>query len=438
MAVLKGRYLRAVLLAAAGAVLFAVVVAVWSLGRRLPIVETRRFLTAPVELGDAPRPAPRVPAKPGTVAEHLAEAQQAFAAGRWSEAGDGFAWVVAQDPTGPEAGAAQWNLTRSRLRSGDATAALDAFDGLLRHHATFIGEQAPGLRDGLARMQAGDLPGALAAFQQMVRDQPGSEFVPVAHALTARIHWTHGEPMETVRAFARMFASVKDTVPAYRGLAQSLERYAKGDADVADTFARQAREGAEGFRDIYQYLAARSLLEQNRFEAARDALAELRRRHPEGDFGHIVELENAWNLLRNGQPAEALAIFERLEQTAPPARTRAFDEFFDLRAELPMGIARSQLALGRYAEAVASFERGLAERPDTIYGVEDRVGMALAYEHLGRFDRAAALLRETIEGHPDEPKLWALRQQLARIEARQQAAAPRPAAPGGEATGRSD
>ena len=103
-----------------------------------------------------------------------------------------------------------------------------------------------------------------------------------------------------------------------------------------------------------------------------------------------------------------------------------------------MGIARSQLALGRYAEAVASFERGLAERPDTIYGVEDRVGMALAYEHLGRFDRAAALLREAIEGHPDEPKLWALRQQLARIEARQQAAAPRPAAPNGEATGRSD
>jgi predicted negative regulator of RcsB-dependent stress response len=439
VAVLSGRNLRAVLLAAAGAVLFTAVVAAWSLRHRLPIVETRRFLTAPVELGDAPRPAPAVPAGPADVERRFADAHDAFAAGRWTQAGDAFAFVVTQNPTGPHAGEAQWNLVRSRLRSGDGTAALDAFDDLLHHHAAYLGEQAPGLRDGLGRMQAGDLPGAQAAFERMIHDQPDSEFVPVAHALIARIHWTHNEPMETVRSFARMFASVKDAVPAYRTLAQNLDRYAQGDTDVADSFARQAREGPDGFRDIYQYLAARSLLEQNRYQAAHDALVQLQQKYPDGDFSHIVDLEEAWNLLRNGRAAEALAIFERLEKTAAPTRTRAFDEFFDLRSELPMGIARCQLALGHYAEAVAAFERALAEHPATIYGVGDRVGMAMAYEHLGRFDRAAAVLREAIEGHPDEPKLWALRQQLARIEAEEKAAAAPQAAAGAPPTsGRPD
>ena len=60
-------------------------------------------------------------------------------------------------------------------------------------------------------MQRGDLPAAQAAFERMMREQPDSEFVPVAHLLIGRIHWTHGEPMEAVRAFARMFQSVKDS-----------------------------------------------------------------------------------------------------------------------------------------------------------------------------------------------------------------------------------
>jgi tetratricopeptide (TPR) repeat protein len=410
----SGRRLPAVLLAVGGALLFTAAVVAWSLTRRLPVDQARRFLTAPIELGDAPA----APAAPADVGQRYAAAEAAFREARWADAARDFAWVVAREPSGP----AQWNLTRSRLRAGDATGALDAFDGLLRQHADYLGEQAPALRQGLELMQRGDLPGALAALRRMVREQPDSDFVPVAHALIARIHWTHGEPMETVRAFARMFASVRDPVPAYSTLAQDLARYATGDTGVTERFARMAREGSEGFRDVYQYLAARSLLEQNRFTAAHDALEDLRRRHPGGDFTHIVDLEEAWNLLRDGRPADALAVFERLERTAAPAETRAFDEFFDLRAELPMGVARCQLALGHWAEAVAAFERALRDHPRSIYAVEDQVGMAMAYERLGRLDQAVALLQKVVAEHPDEPNLWALRQQLARIEERRAAA----------------
>jgi tetratricopeptide (TPR) repeat protein len=422
VAILSRRQLRAALLGVTAGLLITAVVITWSLTRRLPVAETRRFLTAPVEVGDQPAPAPPDAAPPADVAQGYARAEYAFGEGRYAEAARDFAWVVAQDPGGPQAGPAQWNLTRSRLRSGDANGALAALDDLLRHHVGYLGEQAPGLRQGLELMQRSDLPAALAAFQGMIHDQPDSEFVPLAYALIARIHWAHGEPMETVRAFARMFASVKDPVPAYGQLAQSLERYANGDTEAPERFRRLARDGSEGFRDIYEYLAARSLLEQDRFTAAHDALEELRRRDPHGDFSHIVDLEHAWNLLRHQRAAEALAIFERLEKTPAPEEVRAFDDFFDLRAELPLGIARCQLALGHHAEAVAAFERALAAAPRSIYAVDDQVGMAMAYEQLGQLDRAAGLLRTVIQEHPDEPKLWALRQQLARIEERLTAA----------------
>jgi outer membrane protein assembly factor BamD (BamD/ComL family) len=418
MAVLSARRTRAVLVAVAGALLFTASVIVWSVSRRVPLVETRRFLTAPIEVGEEPPAPPAAPAPPADVASGYARAQAAFAEGRWADAARDFAWVVEQEPAGPQAGAAQWNLTRSRLRSGDATGALAALDGLLRHYGGYLGEQAPSLRMGLDAMARNDLPRARAAFERMIAEQPESEFVPLAHLLIGRIRWAHGEPMEAVRAFGRMFAAVKDAVPGYGQLARNLERYASGDPQATDTFARMAQHGPDGFRDINQYLAARSLLEQDRFAAAREALERLRRSHPLGDFSHIVDLEHAWNLLRNGRPAEALAIFERLERTPAPPEAAAFDEFFDLRAELPLGIARSQLALGRPAEAVAAFERAIAASPRGIYAVEDKVGLALAYERLGQLDRAATLLRRVIEEHPDEPKAWALRQQLARVEER--------------------
>jgi tetratricopeptide (TPR) repeat protein len=385
------------------------------LARRAPVEEARRFLRAPIELGTS-APVPAEPAAPAEVERRFASAQTAFAAGDYREAAAAFAWVAAHDAPGPRAGAAQWNLTRSRLRSGDGMGALDALDDLLRRHADYLGAEAPLLRQGLEAMEKGELDRAASLFGRMMDEDPRSEFVPLAHALRARIHWIHGEPMAMVQEFARLFASVRDPVPAYATLAQQLERYAAGDTSVADSFQRLAESGEEGFRDIYQYLAARTLLEQDRYDATRAALEELRRKYPDGDFSHIVDLEHAWNLLRNGQAVEALAIFQRLQGTPAPPEAAAFDEFFDLRAELPMGIARCQLALGQVAEAAAAFERGLAERPRSIYDLENRVSLAIAYERLGRPADAAATLRKVIADHPDEPNLWAVRQQLARIE----------------------
>lgn len=386
--------------------------------RRLPVAETRQFLNAPIVVGEATPPAAVAPADPPTIAEHATKARAAFTAGRYKDAAEDFTWIVAHDPAGSEAGPAQWNLVRSRLRSGDATAALTALHDLLARHADWLGAQAPELRAGAELMEHGDLAGAQAAFERMIAAQPESELVPLAYALLARTHWAHGDAMGMMRAFARMLGSVRDTVPAYTRLAHYLGRYAEGDPNVADDFGALAETGDDGFRDIYQYMAARTLLEQGRFEATEEALEKLRREHPGGDFTSIVDLERAWNLFRDGRPADALAIFQRLEATAPPARTGDFDAFFDLRAELPMGIARCLAALGRHEEAVAAFERAIAADPQGMYEVENRLGLATAYERAGQLDRAAATLSAVIAAHPDEPKAWALRQQLARVERR--------------------
>jgi TolA-binding protein len=391
---------------------------VWWSTRRIPVGEARRFLEQPIVVGEAP-PAPPAQQAPQTELERrFAAARASFAADDYAAAAAGFAFVVEQDPRGPHAGEAQWNLTRSRLRNGDGAGALAALDGLLRRYADYIGEEAPALRRGLDAMAGGDLTAAEADFERMVEEQPESEMVPLAHALIARIHWTHGEPMEMIRSFARMLASVRDRVPAYSVLAKQLDRYADGDEGVTETFGELAEEGPEGFRDIYKYLEARSLLERDKFEDTQKTLEELRRRFPDGDFTHIVDLEHAWNLLRNGRAAEALEVFRGLEQTAAPENKHAFDEFFDLRAELPLGIARCQLALGNHAEAAAAFERAMASNPRSIYAVENALGLARAYEGAGRLDRATEVLRQIVADHPDEPNLWAIRQQLERVEGR--------------------
>lgn len=400
----------ACVVAAAGAV-------AWH-ARRLPVTETRQFLSAPIVVGDATPPAPVVPTDPGTLAERGTAARAAFAAGQYTDAADHFAWIVAHDPTGPEAGPAQWNLVRSRLRSGDANGALTALHDLLARHADWLGAQAPELRAGAEHMERGDLVGAQASLERMIAAQPESELVPLAYALLARAHWAHGDAMGMVRAFTRMLGSVRDTVPAYTRLAHYLGRYAEGDPNVADDFGALAETGDDGFRDIYQYMAARTLLEQGRFEATEEALEKLRREHPGGDFTSIVDLEHAWNLFREGRAEDALAIFQRLEAAPPPPRTGDFDAFFDLRAELPMGVARSLAALGRYDEAVPAFERAIAADPQGMYEVENRLGLATAYERAGQLDRAAATLSAVISAHPDEPKVWAIRQQLARVERR--------------------
>ena len=306
-------------------------------------------------------------------------------------------------PTPAKAGSAQWNLVRSRLRSGEANAALTSLHDLLARHAGWLGRQAPDLRDGAERMERGDLAGAEAAFERMIARQPDSELVPLAYALR-RAECT-GRTATRWGWYGRSCACsgpYTDTVPAYARLAHYLGRYADGDAGVADDFGALAESGDEGFRDIYQYMAARTLLEQGRFEATRDALEKLRRDHPDGDFTGIVDLEHAWNLFRDGRHADALAIFQRLDARRPrperPTSTRS-------SICAPSCPWASRAAWRRSGGWTRQHRRSSARSRSTRRAcTPSRTGSAR--------DRVRALgtTRATlpvIEAHPDEPKVGA-------------------------------
>jgi len=398
-----------------GVIAVAAAAILWSLSARLPVDEARRFFYEPIRLGDEPPPSTTALVPPDEVERRYTAARVAFREGRHTEAAEAFASVVEGNPAGPLAGSAQWNLVRSRMRSGNGNAALDGLETLLRHYAGYLEEQAPPLLEALEHLERGDTAAGEASFDRMLEEYAESELVPLAYALKGRIYWNQRKPTQAVRAFVHMLDSVEDDVTTYRELSGLLERYVEGDTGVAEEFAARANQADEGFRDIYRYVAARSFLEQNRFAETHQALEELRSSHPRGDFSHVIDLEHAWNLFRNGEPAAALEIFERLEQ-APPEGAEAFDRFFDVRAEYPMGIARCQLALGRDQQAIETFQRALDLYPRSIWALENRMGMALGYEKLGQPGRAAEILRTAIAEHPEDPELWAVRQQLARVK----------------------
>ena len=282
-------------------------------------------------------------------------------------------------------------------------------------------------RDGLQRMEQGDLPGAQAAFERMIHEQPDSELVPLAHALIARIHWAHGEPMETVRAFARMFASVQDTVPAYARLAHYLERYADGDTNVTGYLRRPRPDGRRGL--------PRHLPVPRRPQPARagplrgDATRRSRRcaaLSRTATSRTSSTSRTPGTCCATASPAEALAIFERLEQTpAAGERTGASTSSSTCAPSCRMGIARCQLALGHDARGGGGLRtRARRDRPQHLRGRESRrPGDRVRAPRPARPRRRRAP-REVIDEHPDEPSGWALRQQLARVEERLAAPAP--------------
>lgn len=378
----------------------------------------KRFLETPVEVSNEPVPVAEPPEPDPEVERLYNVAQLAFRAHDYAQAAADFEKTVEANPNGPLAGAAQWNLLRSRLRSGDGNGTVEAYFVLLRHYGDYLAAEAPALHEGLELMERGDMVGAEAAFRRMEEEQPESELLPLAHVHRARIYWQHGDAMATVRAFVDAFRSVRDDREVYGRLADLLESYADRKPDVADKFLQEAEVADEGFRDIYQYLGARTLLEASRPEDARRELEELRRRYPEGDFSHVVDLEQAWNYLREGEAKRALAIFLELEKRSTPERAGAFDEFFDIRPEYPLGVARSYLALGEYEKAIQNFERGMEEYPNSIYQVENEVGIATALEKLGRTEEAAEILNKVVAEHPDEPSVRNIRQQIGRLQSR--------------------
>ncbi len=198
---------------------------------------------------------------------------------------------------------------------------------------------------------------------------------------------TYGDRGEGIRLLERALQIDPTLATARLALGQALLN--EGRPAAAEEQYRQilARDAANASARIG---LSRALLARQQPEAA---LAELRaalERDPPRDTATALRLEIAAVLNASGRPAEALALFDRALADDP--------------GEMVLRFARANLLgrLGRYAEAAEEYARYLAARPDDVAA---RLGEATALAMSGQLARARARLDEGLAATGADPNI---------------------------------
>lgn len=134
---------------------------------------------------------------------------------------------------------------------------------------------------------------------------------------------------------------------------------------------------------VTRLLAARALIELERFDEAREQLARFDDRDPSyaSSLAVLALLE-----MRQERYPQAEETFRRAHETG--MRGAVFDN----------DRGRLYLAMGRYDDAVPFFESAIAQVP-SLY--EARSNLAVAHRRAGRLDRARAVLESVLAERPD-------------------------------------
>ncbi len=254
----------------------------------------------------------------------IALAQQ----GRAGEAAASYARAIAIDPRHADA---HVNLGIARGHQGDFAAAIAAFDtalALVPSHAAARGNRAAAVaaRDaaarpatalqpaasvadaavaaGVARGEAGDTAGALAAFDAAVAGDPGHA---VAHANRALVLLAMDRPAEAVAAIDRALELGLDDAALHRARAGACAGLGRHDEALAGFHAALARGGGDAALHAGM---ARLLAGLGQFDAA---VASFDASIAAGAApGHMALLhqDRSEALARLGRPGEALAAVE--------------------------------------------------------------------------------------------------------------------------------
>jgi len=312
-----------------------------------------------------------------------------IAAGRPREAAAAFAKAAEQAPN--NAGL-QARLAAARLASGDAAGATEAAQAALRldpsltnMHQILAGsalargdlatataelEKVPaaardgelvGLIDGTIRLVRVDLPGARAAFEAVLRNNPNSVRARLGLARAAAMQ---GQGEETERLFAEVLA--RDP----------------GNAEAAARLSAAARSGTP------------------RAEAA---LAALERAQAAAPGEPNLAVATASTLLALGQPAKAAAILDA--EALRPARRG--------NPGLLMLLAEARAAEGRWQQAEEVSRAALAEAPENVAA---RQQLATILMRNGNPRGAEAIIQLGLNANPGSFPLQQSLVQIARQE----------------------
>ncbi len=318
------------------------------------------------------------------LAELVAEADEALAAGRLDRARAGYVAALERAPRHPEL---------SRL-----IAEIDvAVGGRAEAALGMLVEALPAVHGGAVAADllaaVGDLAAARAAVEEAVR---GEEFAPLAALLLRRLALLHETPRERLPLLDQAVARAPGLAPVR--WARFGERVQLRDIEGALADAQHVEAGASGSRARHEVCrrAARALLEAG---FVRDAgrLYERALRYVPDDALATAGLARA--LVEAGRAPRAFALFQRaiaLGESGSGVDPDALLDFAKLLAgeyrDLPQAIARVAevpVAAPRAVEARAWEARWRAS-------VGDVAGASLAY----------ARLRETIALRPAPDPSW--------------------------------
>jgi Tfp pilus assembly protein PilF len=291
-----------------------------------------------------------------------------------------LAQATASDDLDP-ALAAVIEATRELSEDEDLDAYISSLETLVREHpgAVLIARLL-----AAARLQAGDIAGAVRAAEDLARVQPE---LPDASRLAAEMLATAGRFDEAEAMARRWLAQAND--PLEPRVTISRLALAQGEPNAA----------LDALSPVRERILAESDAQPQRVEPLVRALARL---------GRIEEAQSVLAQLNDGRFRDALFVSVAPDLQAPPDRVRAWLEQApadDLSAEETLQLADAWFQLAGRTREPADFRR-VESILTGIENVERTPGviiLAVAQEQLGKTDDARRSYRQALELFPGQP-----------------------------------
>ncbi len=329
--------------------------------------------------------------------------EMAREAGRLDEAAEWFGRVAAEYPKNEAVGEALKASALARMRAGDAKGALADWDALLARKLDASAAAGARLQKALVLIELKKEKDALETLDEIVKDPSGGESVALAHywrgvLLAEKSKWPEAEA--ALRASLAATPDAQTSALARLRLAVVLQRQDRMDeaADQIAPLLDNPRLVAEN--PALVEWAVRRRFDQGQYDRALEAAVALAKNAAEPSWRQIGWYWAGSSQAQLGHDKEALAGYEKA--VAEDAQTREGAESQLLLASLELKEGRYDKAEERFAEAArsAAGDDALALRARAYFGLGETAEAAGQIERAARHFMSVAVLFDDPEWTP--------------------------------------
>jgi len=307
--------------------------------------------------------------------------------GQWQVAADGFAALVAADPSFARAADAHFFCGEALVQLQKWEDARPHFDAALKADPTGQHARQCQFRSGEAAFMLGDDQTALPQMAAFVRDHPTDELNSFALVYLGDLELLGGRPAAAEQHYQRALANYPNgpmAAETHFGLAQ-CHHQARRLPQARDAYRQAVGLGSDVAEPALVQLG---LVENSlgNFAAAQQASEQLLANYPQSEFRDRAQLGRGYALYKQGQHSEAIASFTELR--AQPG--------VEIDAAYLLGLAQS--ATGDWPAAA-----------ETLKGIQlddsHALAAAVAYHsgdallRTGKLDEAAAAFDRVVQQH---------------------------------------